>query len=65
MFATRLTGISHPTSDHFSHCFQEPKSHDTFNHGGLCFITPLDEFIRSKAEIESMLKERAAQQEKK
>ena len=41
-----------------------PKSHDTFNHGGLCFITPLDEFIRSKAEIESMLKERAAQQEK-
>lgn len=42
-----------------------PKSHDTFNHGGLCFITPLDEFIRSKAEIESMLKERAAQQEKK
>ena len=41
-----------------------PKSHDTFNHGGLCFITPLDEYIRSKAEIESMLKERAAQQEK-
>ena len=24
MFATRLTGISHPTSGHFSHCFQEP-----------------------------------------
>ena len=23
MFATRLTGISHPTSGHFSHCFQE------------------------------------------
>ena len=25
MFATRLTGISHPTSGHFSHCFQEPE----------------------------------------
>ena len=33
MFATRLTGISHPTSGHFSHCFQEPYFDGDWNGG--------------------------------
>ena len=34
MFATRLTGISHPTSGHFSHCFQEPIFDGVFKFAG-------------------------------